>query len=301
MKVLVTGATGLVGKEIIKILYAKGIFVHYLTTSRNKLTHSDNTKGFYWNPQKGEIDSACIEGVHSIIHLAGASISKRWTSGYKQEIINSRILPMQILYKLLQNTPNEVKNIVTASAIGVYPSCIEKYYTEDFLDFDDSFLSNVVKKWEESADKFIHLGVKVCKLRIGLVLSKKGGVLPEILNPLQVGLGVLFGSGQQWQSWIHIKDLARLFVFTLDLQLQGIYNAVAPDPVTHKEFMFILNRFLEKPLIVVNLPKFLMKLILGEKHVLLYDSQRVSSLKIQQKGFQFLYANLDDALNNLLK
>ncbi|WP_444647578.1 TIGR01777 family oxidoreductase [Flavobacterium columnare] len=301
MKVLVTGATGLVGKEIIKILHAKGIFVHYLTTSRNKLTHSDNTKGFYWNPQKGEIDSACIEGVHSIIHLAGASISKRWTSGYKQEIINSRILPMQMLYKLLQNTPNEVKNIVTASAIGVYPSCIEKYYTEYFLDFDDSFLSNVVKKWEESADKFIHLGVKVCKLRIGLVLSKKGGVLPEILNPLQVGLGVLFGSGQQWQSWIHIKDLARLFVFALDLQLQGIYNAVAPDPVTHKEFMFILNRFLEKPLIVVNLPKFLMKLILGEKHVLLYDSQRVSSLKIQQKGFQFLYANLDDALNNLLK
>ncbi|WP_459926296.1 TIGR01777 family oxidoreductase [Flavobacterium covae] len=301
MKVLVTGATGLVGKEIIKILHEKDVFVHYLTTSKDKLIHSNKTKGFYWNPRKGKIDLACIEGVDSIIHLAGASISKRWTSGYKQEIINSRVIPMQILYELLQNTPNQVKNIISASAIGVYPSSVEKYYTEDFLDFDDSFLSNVVKKWEESIDNFAELGIQVCKLRIGLVLSQKGGVLPKILNPLQAGLGLLFGSGQQWQSWIHIEDLAKLFVFALDFQLQGVYNAVAPDPVTHKEFIFSLTKIKEPPLIVLTLPKLLMKLILGEKHVLLYDSQRVSSAKIEQKGFQFQYTNLEEALGNLLK
>ncbi|OWP78663.1 TIGR01777 family oxidoreductase [Flavobacterium oreochromis] len=301
MKVLVTGATGLVGKEVVKVLHKKKILVHYLTTSKNKLTCSDNLKGFYWDPKTKEIDPACIEEVSFIIHLAGASISKRWTSRYKQEIIESRVIPLQMLYELLKNTSHKVKGIISASAIGVYPSCIERYYMEDFVDFDHSFLSNVVKTWEESVDKFTDLEMNTCKLRIGLVLSKEGGVLSEILKPLQLDLGVLFGTGQHWQSWIHITDLARLFIFALEFELQGVYNAVAPDPVTHKEFIGNLTKLVGSPLIMLNLPKVLMKLILGEKHVLLYDSQRVSSAKIQEKGFKFHYTNIDDAFRNLLK
>lgn len=301
MKVLVTGATGLVGKQVVKILHDKGITIHFLTTSANKVISKTNSKGFYWNPKSGEIDENCLSGVDAIIHLAGASIAKRWTNAYKEEIVESRILSSNLLFQTLKNHPNQVKQIVSASAIGIYPSNFSKTYTEDYTDFDDSFLSNVVVKWEESVDQFARIGLQVCKLRIGLVLATKGGALPAMIKPVKFGLGSIFGSGKQWQSWIHIKDLARLFVFSIENNWTGTFNAVAPNTVTHREFMFALAREMKKPLFFPNTPKIIMNLILGEMHVLLFDSQKVSSQKIQNAGFDFTFSNINSALSNLLQ
>lgn len=301
MKVLITGATGLIGKQVIKILHDRGIAIHFLTTSPAKVISKTNTKGFYWNPKSGEIDENCLTGVDAIIHLAGATIAKRWTNAYKEEIVESRVLSSNLLFQTLKNHPNQVKQIVSASAIGIYPSSFSETYSEDFTAFTDSFLSNVVVKWEESVNQFSRLNIKVCKLRIGLVLSTKGGALPAMIKTMRFGLGSVFGTGKQWQSWIHIKDLARLFVYSIENNWNGTFNAVAPNPVTHREFMFALAREMKKPLFFPNTPKIIMNLILGEMHTLLFDSQKVSSYKVQETGFEFHFSNIASAFSNLLK
>ena len=300
MRVLITGATGLVGKEITRLCHEKGIAVNYLTTSKSKLQSDNNYKGFYWNPKAGEIDKSCFEGVDTIINLAGASISKRWTDTYKKEILESRTLTARLLKKTIDENSLAVKQIVSASAIGIYPSSLVNYYEEDFNTVSDTFLGEVVEQWEAAVDDFKSSGLDVCKIRIGLVLSEKGGALPEIVRPIKFGAGAVFGSGEQWQSWIHINDLAQLFLYAVNQSLIGVYNAVAPNPVNNTELTKASARVLSRPLILPNIPKFAMKFALGEMHILLFESQRVSSLKIEQEGFEFKFPNLEPTLQDLL-
>ncbi len=300
MKILITGATGMVGKELVSLLLQNGITVHYLTTSKDKIINKPNYYGFYWSPQEGYIDENCLMGVESIIHLAGATVSKRWTNNYKQEIIESRIISSSLLYNCLKNHPNQVKQLVSASAIGIYPNSLTLVYTEENTTSDDSFLGNVVVKWEESVDVFKVLNIKVCKLRIGLVLSNKGGALLEMLKPIQMGLGSAFGSGKQVQSWIHVEDLANMFFYAVQNQWYGTYNAVAPNPVTNSELIKTIAKTVNKPLFMPNIPKFVMSLVLGEMHQLLFSSQHVSSRKAEKNGFQFRYRDLAKTLDNLL-
>ena len=301
MKVLITGATGLIGKEITELLLQNGIKVHYLTTSKNKIQHQPNFTGFYWNPQTSVIDENCLLGVSAIIHLAGASISKRWTSKYKQEIIESRVLSANLLFNALKNNPHEIEQFISASAIGIYPDSLNNFYKEDFQNFDNSFLSNVVEKWEESANQIERLNIKVCKIRIGLVLSTNGGALKEILKPAKLGLGAAFGSGKQMQSWIHIHDLANVFLFALKNKLSGIFNGVGPNPVSNQELTSAVAQELNKSLILPNVPKFIMKLALGEMHTILFESQNVSSKKLSDLGFEFEYKTIHTALKQLLQ
>ena len=300
MKVLITGATGLIGSSIVELFLQNGIKINYLTTSKSKIESQPNFQGFYWNPELGVIDENCFLGVSVIIHLAGATISKKWTTKYKQEIVESRVLSANLVYNALKNNPHQVKQLISASAIGIYPDSLRNYYSEDFTKINDSFLSNVVIKWEESVNQFERLNINVCKLRIGLVLSSKGGALPEILKPIKLGLGSPFGSGKQMQSWIHIHDLANMFLFALQNNLQGAYNAVSPSPVTNHELTSTAAEILEKPFFMPNIPKFMMKLILGEMHTLLYESQNVSAQKIKSKGFEFQYKSIQSALKQLL-
>lgn len=300
MKVLITGATGMIGSELVSLLLQNGVHVHYLTTSKKEIKSENNFQGFYWNPQQGIIDENCMLGVDSIIHLAGASISKRWTESYKQEIIESRIVSANLLYKLLKNNPHQVKQFVSASAIGIYPDDLQKLYTEDEKAIDQSFLGNVVVKWEESVDKFRQLDIKVCKVRTGLVLSKKGGMLQELVKPIKMGLGSPFGTGKQWQSWIHVDDLVHLYFFVIQHQWQGIYNAVAPNPVTNKQLTEAVATKLRKPFFMPNIPKFLMKIVLGEMHILLFTSQKVSAQKAIDNGYEFKFKKLETALADLL-
>lgn len=298
--VLITGATGLIGQEIVKVCHDNNWRVHYLTTSKEKLSHKENYIGFYWNPNTKEIDASCFQGVDTIVNLVGATISKRWTSDYKKKIISSRTETAKLLLDTIKTHNLKIKHIVSASAIGIYPSSQTNYYEEESQNVSTTFLGQVVEQWKDAVDEFKSLGITVSKIRIGLVLSEKGGALPEIAKPIRFGLGAAFGDGQQWQSWIHIEDLAKLFVYVIENNLEGVYNGVGPNPVSNSELTKTIARVLNKPLILPKIPKFTMKLVLGEMHILLFESQRVSSQKIEETGFNFEYHHLEPALQNLL-
>jgi uncharacterized protein (TIGR01777 family) len=300
MKVLITGATGLIGNEIVALCHQRKLEVNFLTTSKDKLIQKENLKGYYWNPATAKIDLECFQGVSAIINLAGASISKRWTKSYKKEILSSRLDSLRTLYGALKKIDgSQIKSFVSASAVGIYPNSLTSLYDEDENKVDDSFLGAVVEAWEKEVDLFAEFGFTVAKIRIGLVMSAKGGALPEMSKPIKYGLGAAFGSGEQWQSWIHISDLAHIFIFVIENELQGIYNGVGPNPVTNSKLVREIAKVLDRPLILPNIPKFAMKALLGEMSYILFASQRVSSKKIEEEGFIFRYRNICLALQEI--
>ena len=300
MRVLITGATGLIGQEIVKLCQVSAIAVNYLTTSHSKISQAENYKGFYWSPKTQDIDTDCFKNIDAIIHLAGATVSKRWTPSYKKEILSSRKITTQLLINALKGETHTIKQIISASAIGVYSDSLTNYYEEDSKDFSNSFLSEVALAWEQEVDVFSKLDIVVSKIRIGLVLAKNGGALQEMIKPMRFGLGAAFGSGKQWQSWIHVQDLAHMFLYALENNLKGVYNGVAPNPVRNNELIKTIASVIHKPLFLPNIPKFFLKSLLGEMHTLLFESQRVSSKRIENEGFLFKYHHLRPALENLL-
>ena len=300
MKVLIAGATGLIGKAITDLCREKGISVNYLTTDKSKIKNENNYRGFYWEPEKNELDVNCFDGVTAIINLAGASIARKWTKSYKKKILSSRKDSLKTLYIAIKNlNPEERISFISASAIGIYPNSLTDFYTEKETTVDASFLGEVSEMWENEMDKFQELNCTVAKIRIGLVLSSEGGALPNIENAVRRYLGASFGSGQQWQSWIHVNDIARIFLFAVENNLSGVYNGVAPNPVTNRKMVKELAKVLNKPLFLPNIPQFAMRLILGEMSYLLFVSQRVSSKKIEKEGFNFEFNNICRALENI--
>lgn len=300
MRILITGATGLVGSEITRLCHERGINVNYLTTSRGKIEKNETFQGFYWNPSKGEIDEKCLEGVGAIINLAGASVFQPWTASNKKKILNSRIDSLDLLYKTLKEYPHEVGQLVSASAIGIYPSSATKMYEEKDTVVAKDFLGKVSEKWEAAADSFRDLDLRVAKVRIGIVLSDDGGALAQIIKPVKLNLGAPLGSGKQWQSWIHIRDLARLFLYLITQGLTGTYNGVAPNPATNEELTKEVARALDKKIWLPKVPSVALKLAMGEMSGVVLGSQLVSSGKIQEEGFEFNYVNLRPAIQHLL-
>ena len=298
--VLITGATGLVGKALVKKCLQNGFNVHYLTTRKSKIKLQENYKGFYWNPQLEIIDISCFEGVNIIINLAGSSIAQRWTKAYKSLILSSRKKALELLYLSIETHDFPVKHIISASAIGIYPDSKTRYYEEDFQGTDMSFLRTVVRSWEGALKAFNALGVKTTALRIGIVLDKHEGALPKISGPIKGYIGSALGSGDQWQSWIHIDDLVRMFMFVLDSSLEGIFNAVAPNPVQQKDFVKSVANVLKRPIFFPKVPEFILNFALGEMSAIALESQRVSAQKIQDLGFEYNFHELDAALCDLL-
>ncbi|WP_417358429.1 TIGR01777 family oxidoreductase [Flavobacterium sp.] len=296
MRVLITGATGLVGNELVSLLLNRGIQINYLTTSKSKVRKDDSYTGFYWNPEKGVIDEDCINGVDVIIHLAGAPIAKRWTDSYKKEILNSRTVTTNMLYNLLKNKENSVHQFISASAIGIYPDSMEEVYSEDNAQVDNSFVGKVVEKWEEAVNRVKELKIRVAKIRIGLVLSAKGGMLAELEKPVSYGVGSAFGSGKQIQSWIHIEDLTEIFFHVMNNEMEGVFNAVAPYPVSQNDLVKCVAKVLKKPYFMPNVPKFVMRIVLGEMSMLMFTSQNVSAKKIIATGYQFKFLSLEKAI-----
>lgn len=295
MRVLITGATGLIGSEIVKLCMERGIEVSYLTTSKSKIEKKHDYQGFYWNPSEGEIDVACLDDVGAIINLAGANVFRRWTKSARKKIINSRVNSAGLLYQTLQGNEHEVGHFVSASAIGVYPHSYDKMYYEDEDNLDEHFLGTVVQKWEAAADKFRDLDLRVAKIRIGLVLGKDGGALPKLNQVVKMNVGAILGKGKQWQSWIHVRDVARIFLHLVENGLEGVYNAVAPNPVTHKVLMNELAGKMDKKIWLPKIPAFVLKGVMGEMACTVLSSQLVASKKIEDSDFVFQYTNLNKA------
>lgn len=298
MRVLITGATGFIGSRICKALISKGIEVNYLTRSlsENKLI---GAKGFLWDPYKEQIDLTCLEGVEVIIHLAGSSIADSWSTKGKQLIMDSRVIPTAFLVQTLKNNTHEVKRVIGASAIGVY-SDINEIQSEDNFTKANNFLGKVVQQWEDGNNAFKELGLMVSLIRIGLVLDMQECALATMVKPVKLWLGAPIGTGKQYYSWIHIKDLVRLFVYVLEHNLEGIYNAVAPEPLTNREFTKILGQALKRPIWMPAIPEGVIRLALGEKAILVTEGQHVDSSKIRKEGFEFDFNTLKVALDDFV-
>ena len=300
MKVLITGATGLIGSQIVKDCIKSNISVNFLTTSKKKITKSEMVNGFYWNPKNKIIDLDCFKGVDSIIALSGSSISKLWTKSNKRKIINSRVETLEFLKESIKEKNIPIKRLVSASGVSLYPDSLEKEFSENETNSDDSFLAEVINRWENAAKSFKTIGVDVAIIRIGLVLSLESGVLKETIKPMNFGFGVIFGSGNQYQSWIHIEDISKLFIFVLEKKLKGIYNGVSPNFIKNSEFTKIISSVHSIAMFNIKIPRIFFSIIFGEMHVLLFKSHKISSRKIQDEGFSFKFDNLKDAVENLI-
>ena len=301
MKILITGATGLVGKALVEELKTQQISIHFLSTNKTKLNSISGAKGFYWNPRTEEIDSDCFEGVTHLIHLAGASISKRWTKSYQKEIWESRVLGTHLLAKAIKEQvgTHQLKQIVAASAVGCYPSRFESIQTEEAVLQPDTFLASVVHDWEQAIDACKAPSINVVKLRIGLVLSPLGGVVAALKWMAKVGLLTALGNGKQGQSWIHIDDLVKMLITASQQQWEGVYNAVSPHPVSQKQFMHALAKAYGSFVWLPPAPKVVIQLLYGKMSVLLFNSHWISAEKVLDKGFRFKYPHLEEALSNL--
>ncbi|MEL6809819.1 MAG: TIGR01777 family oxidoreductase [Bacteroidota bacterium] len=300
MKILIAGATGLIGKELVRQCHDVNIDVHYLTTRKDKIETRENYRGFYWNPSEGEIDIAAFQGVDTIVNLAGAPVSKRWNEAYKKQIMDSRVDTATVLCNSLNSTSHTVVQYISSSGISIYPSSYDHLYTEEDTPSVNSFLGEVTKAWERAADQFSSLDISVVKVRTGIVLASKDGALPKLVKPIALGAGAALGSGKQWQSWIHIEDIAGIYLFLIKNRMSGVFNGVAPNPVTNKKMTKVIASQLKKPLWLPKVPSFIMKLLLGEMGALVLESQLVSAKKIEKAGYLFHYVNLEKALEDLL-
>ena len=302
MKILVTGATGSIGHSLVKTALSQGIQIHFLTTKKSKINSLNKAHGFYWNPSNGDLDSDCFLGVDIIIHLAGASISKLWTSSYRKLIFSSRIDSTRLLLSSLKKlgSKHKIRQIISASAIGIYPSDFEKKFTETDKVYPKSFMQEVVIAWENEVDSFTSINIKVTKMRIGLVLSYKGGVLGPLKIPVIFGLGAAFGNGKQGQSWIHIKDVIGIFLRACHEEWEGIYNTVSPNPVSQTFFIKALANALKRPYFLPPIPSIFLKTLVGKMSSLVLDSHWISSQKIIDRKYKFLYPELDTAISDIL-
>lgn len=304
MKVLITGATGLVGTALTNLCLDEGIAVNYLTTSQDKIKTEPKYKGYLWNPSEDELDEKCFDGVDTIIHLAGATIAQRWTDENKKVIKDSRIKSAQLIFDALsrkrKNNLPIPTHIISASAIGGYPSSLTKYYDETYPEYASGFLGEVVQEWEEVIVQFQKLDMATARVRTGIILDKDEGALPKMIQPIKYGAGSPLGSGKQWQSWIHIDDMSRLYFHILNNGLIGIYNGVAPNPVTNEKLTKTIAEILDKSTFLPNVPKFALKLMLGDMATIVLESQKVSADKIQNTGFIFEQSNITHAIEEIL-
>jgi uncharacterized protein (TIGR01777 family) len=303
MKVLITGATGMVGSKLSQVFRDQGHTVHYLTTRESAIENKSNYKGFLWDVKEMTIDAQCIAGIDTIIHLAGESVFQRWTDEAKKRIMSSRIDSTQLLLNLLQETEHEVKHAITASAIGIYPDVREgePLKENEVPPAADNFLADVCLAWESIGFQFKEIGLKHSIVRIGIVLSANGGALEQMAKPVKLYAGAGFGDGQMWQSWIAIDDLARIFYHLAQNKLEGTFNGVAPHPVRNRELIEKIGNVLDKPVFLPNVPKFMMKLILGDMAAIVLSSQYASSQKIEESGYKFKYKHLTPALQKYLE
>lgn len=309
--ILISGGTGLIGNALTKHLLEKGHKVIILTRNLKRAIDKNflDERLTYarWNAEEQSIDRHAVEKADYIVHLAGEGIAdKRWTEKRKKQIVQSRTQGSAILIKALKEIPNNVKAVISASAIGWYGPDKKEKSPRPFVEThppDKSFLGDTCRWWEESIQPVKQLGKRLAILRFGIVLANGGGAFAEFKKPIRFGIASILGSGKQVISWIHISDLCRLIMYVLENErMEGVYNAVAPSPVTNKELILQLaQRMRGKTFIPIHVPSWVLKTMLGELSIEVLKSATVSSEKVQQTGFQFLYPQIDAALIELVR
>ena len=304
--VLISGGTGMIGNRLSQHLIERGYTIIILSRDKNKSSKNANLLYSHWDVEKNIIDSEVVRKSDHIVHLAGAGVmDKKWTEAYKKIILSSRTKSAELIINCLKNNDHHVKSFVSASAIGLYGADEKKINTgKGFTETDlaaDDFLGKTVLLWEASTDPVALLGIRLVKLRTGIVLSNDGGALKEYKMPLRFGVAPVLGNGKQIISWIHIDDLCRMYCEAIEnIYLNGSYNAVAPHPVSQKTLIVGLAQKLRNNFFTaVYIPAFLLKLRFGKRSIEILKSAWVSSKKVTSTGFTFLYPTMDAALNEL--
>lgn len=300
--VLITGGTGLIGSALTEALVEKGFKVIVLTRRAKPSTASVSYA--LWNIEKSTLDRDAIEAADFIVHLAGANVAAgRWTTERKRAIIDSRVKSAELLVKALSETPNKVQALISASAIGYYGADLQVPSLHPFVETDlpdRGFLGRTSQKWEEAVAPVSALDKRLVNFRIGIVLSEKGGAYREFVKPLNFGIASVLGTGKQVVSWIHIDDLVRLFIYAIEnSQIKGVYNAVAPEPVSNKKLINNIAKARGGFHITLPVPSFVLKTLLGEMSIEVLKSATVSSKKIQEAGYQFLFPTVEKATADL--
>jgi len=299
MNIAITGATGFIGSPLTRALLEAGHAVHALGRKR-PANLPESVKFFEWRSTQEEPARESLAGVDAVIHLAGESVAQRWTPEAKKRIRGSRADGTRHLVNALSTESRRPQVLICASATGYYGSRGDQVLIEQSSPGDD-FLAQVVLEWEKAATLAEALGIRVVRMRFGMVLGKDGGALRKMLPPFRFGVGGRLGSGRQWLSWIHIDYLTSLILFALtNTGVYGAVNATAPQPVTNADFTRELARALHRPAIF-PVPELALKLLFGEMASMLLASQRVIPEAAKNAGFQFQYPKLGPALQRLVK
>jgi len=295
-KILITGATGLVGTALKKRLLKKGFAIHTLSRKKGNIPNT-----FLWDINKQEIDPDCLMGVETIVHLAGEPIvDKKWTNERKKQIIDSRVKSTELLLKAIKSLPDQhVKSFISASAVGYYGDCGDEILTEESPN-GYGFLAECCKLWEDAVDEGKKLSLRVVKLRTGIVFSKTGGALPQLDKPVRLFAGSALGTGKQWTPWLHLDDMVEMYVNAIENpNMEGNYNACTPFPVTNESLTKTIAKHLHRPFWPIKVPKVAIELLMGERTEAVLMSNNTSAQKILDTGFKFKFTQLDDALKDI--
>jgi len=295
LKIVISGASGLIGTQLVTKLSSSGHEVVRL------VRRSPKSGEIQWNPKTGTLDAAALEGTDAVIHLSGAGIGdKRWSAAYRKEILDSRTDTTALLAKTIASLSRKPSVFLSGSAIGIYGARNDEQLTE-VSTHGTGFLADVCEQWEAAAKPAVDAGVRTVYLRTGIVLSPKGGALKKLLPLFKLGVGGKFGNGKQWQSWISIDDEIGAIEYLLTANVSGAVNLTAPNPVTNAEFTKVLASVLKRPAIV-PVPTFAPKILLGGElaDALLFTGQRVIPAALNASGYTFKHTTLESALRSLL-
>ena len=305
-RVLISGASGLIGAALIAALEKRGDQVSQLVRREPRNAHQ-----LRWDPMQA-IPPQLVSGFDAVVHLSGETVAGRWTESKKRRIRDSRVISTRNLANALAAAENPPLTFLCASAIGYYGNRGDELLTEESAS-GQGFLAELSREWEQSTDLAAQAGIRVANLRLGIVLSRHGGAMKQMLLPFRLGLGGRIGSGRQWFSWIHIDDLVAAVLHIMDLgappsqgglspgQISGAVNMVAPNPVTNSEFTKALAKMLKRPALF-PVPPTALQLLFGEfANEGLLSSARVVPQKLAEHGFAFRYPELNAALKHLLR
>ena len=300
MRIVVTGATGFIGAHLSRTLSERGDEVIALSRDPDSVARRAPgvSRAYAWDPMSEPAPAEALEQAAAVVHLAGESVVGRWSEAKRRAIRDTRVLGTRNLVAGIVRLENKPQVLVSASAIGFYGDRAGEELSEQSSGGND-YLASVCRQWEEEALKIKALGVRLVRIRTGIVLARDGGALGAMLLPFQLGLGGPLGSGEQWWSWIHRDDLVTLIIHSIDNKIDGIWNGTAPNPVTQKEFARVLGRVLRRPAFLPA-PAFALKLILGGFAAELLSSKKALPRAPEASGVVFKYRELEPALREIL-